>query len=218
MGDRIHFVGGEAGDHDLSADEAAEAARRLDYPILFGARDRASARVAAELVRQLPDLIRARLSARQERRIEGLIDHMLDVDPFDRTEAEIDIDNARLRADFLREVDLLDSAAVHRRSGHSGRNTAQTAAVWRRAGRIFGVPHQGRLLFPAFQFDADGRPLPLVKEVLAALPEALTPWQTAFWFMAPDPWLDGAPPRDALLRGDPAVVEAARHAGRLPVG
>ncbi len=113
---------------------------------------------------------------------------------------------------------MLDSTAVHTRAGHRSTNKAQTANAWKAAGRILGLPFRNRTLFPAFQFDADGQPHPLMKAVLAALPEDMTPWQRAFWLVAPDVQLDGEVPHELVRQGDDRVVAAARDAGRLPIG
>ena len=154
---------------------------------------------------------------RHERRIERLVEAYLDVDPLESVERDIDEDNAEARRDFMATVPTLDSAEVHRRSGRRGAAVAQTAHEWKRAGRILGVPFDGRDAFPAFQFQ-EGRPRPIMRRVLAALPGDLTPWQRAFWLTSATDDLGGAAPSDLVKAGDERVVEAARQAYEIPYG
>lgn len=218
MARKAQLIGPASASRSVAAEELSDAIRPFAHPVVFDAPGPAAERILARLLPQLPGLIATGSAARQEQRIEGLIGNLLDLDPFDRVEAEIDLDNARMRADFLQEFEMLDSAGVHDRAGHRGRNKAQTANGWKRAGRILALPVRGRDLFPAFQFDGQGQPLPLMAEVLAALPADLTPWQRAFWFAAPCPALDEALPMDLLARGDRRILDAAARAGELPPG
>jgi hypothetical protein len=62
--------------------------------------------------------------------------------------------------------------------------------------------------YPVWQADLDG-----LEEVLAELRE-LSPWTQAEFMLAPNRWLAGASPLDALRNGDrEGVLEAARHYG-----
>ncbi|UXN27185.1 hypothetical protein N8D74_17520 (plasmid) [Curtobacterium flaccumfaciens] len=75
-------------------------------------------------------------------------------------------------------------------------------------------------LFPAFQFDAVGQPLPRLSEVLVELdPEADDPWGDAVWLNAPSDDLDGLTPAAALRteRADD-VIRLARQAGAFRSG
>lgn len=169
----------------------------------------------------MPDLP-ARLSHRaaelSEDRIQSLLDVMIDVDPFEPIEARIDAKNAELRAEFLKDFRVLDSAGVHKMAGLKGTNTSQTVNTWRQRGRILGLPVQGKNAYPVFQFDADGQPFPLMELVLSALPKSFTAWQRAFWFVSPKESLDGRTPADAVGAGDARVTDAAHAAGELVAG
>lgn len=213
----VAFIGLQ-GQEMVPFEEVADRLRVAPASTVIVLSDPAAGEVVVRLIAALPRLVARHGAARAERRIDALVEGLLDVDPFAPVEAQIDADNAEMRAAFLEAHPALDSATLHARAGHAGRNTAQTAASWKRAGRVFAVSHRARDLFPAFQFDADGRPLPLVREVLAALPGDLTPWQRAFWLASPSDELDGELPVERLRAGDPRVVEAARGAGRLPIG
>lgn len=172
-------------------------------------------------LRLMPDLpvkLSERAAALSEDRIQSLLDVMLDVDPFEPIEARIDGRNAEMRAEFLKDFPVLDSAGVHKLAGLKGTNTSQTVNTWRQKGRILGLPVQGKNAYPRFQFDADGQPLALMEHVLAALPPSFTAWQRAFWFVSPKETLEGRTPADAVRAGDERVVETARVAGELVAG
>lgn len=82
------------------------------------------------------------------------------------------------------------------------------------------VTADGFRLFPAFQIDAAGRPLPRLREVLAELdPEEVDPWGDAVWLNAPSAALDDFTPAMALRteRADD-VIRLARQAGAFRFG
>lgn len=119
--------------------------------------------------------------------------------------------NAEVRAEFERDYEVLAAEQVHALCGSSARNRAALAARWRSERRIFGIPRQRRWLFPRFQFDEErGRPKAVIAATLAALGDAVGPWQTAVWFTSENGWLDGRRPVDLLDRDPDAVVDAAR--------
>ena len=146
-----------------------------------------------------------------ERKIEQLLDVVADAhDPMAEVHAAIAADNTAVRQRFMREVETLTSAQVATLAGHEAKNRHQTAARWKKDRRVFAVPYQGQDRFPSFQFDADGKPRPVVRDVLAVLPETRSPWQVAFWFVSSNSWLGGPAPHERL--DDPAaLLEAARH-------
>ena len=71
-------------------------------------------------------------------------------------------------------------------------------------------------LFPAFQF-ADGKPLPIIKKILEALPEDMSPWQTAFWFKSSNGWLGGKTPQECL-KNESKVIDAAEQLALPMIG
>lgn len=174
--------------------------------------------VAVKLVGLLQKQAPDRLRELSEGHINAILDSLVALDPRAGAEARIDLRNAEKRKEFLDEFVVIDSARVHELSGNTGSNAAQTAAVWRKANRIFGLPVGQRMVYPAFQFDDGGKPYPLMKRVLDALPDDMTPWQTAFWLVSPSSALDGGLPIDAIRRGDERVVEAARNEASEIIG
>lgn len=64
------------------------------------------------------------------------------------------------------------------------------------------VTADGFLLYPSFQFNENGEPLPRLAEVLADLdPDLVDPWGDAVWLNAPGDDLDGMSPAAALRNG-----------------
>ena len=124
-------------------------------------------------------------------------------------ETDLWIDNLELRMNYLRDTPTLSAAEVHEASGLSSRNISEPASRWKREGKIFSIRHGRADRYPAFQF-LDGAPRPVVKSILAALPDSMTGWQTALWFASGNGWLDGDEPQHRLDDGD-LVVGAACH-------
>jgi len=115
----------------------------------------------------------------------------------------IDRDNARMRQDFVAQFAMRDEMQFPSHLLGSG---------------LLALPGENGPLYPEFQFDSQGQPWPLLAAVLAALPSHFSPWQRAFWLVAPEDALGGETPIARIARGDPPVVEAARRAGELTIG
>jgi hypothetical protein len=79
------------------------------------------------------------------------------------------------------------------------------------AGVVLALPtRDGRVGYPAFQFDSSGEPLPGLPRVLDALDPARShAWRDAAWLTAAHPALGGASPAEALRAGDLDPVLAA---------
>ncbi|HEX3529544.1 MAG TPA: hypothetical protein VH988_20990 [Thermoanaerobaculia bacterium] len=117
--------------------------------------------------------------------------------------------NALAREELFKEFGAYTSAEVADLAGSKASNKAALANRWKQEGRIFSVTHHGATYFPAFQFDDQGRPRPVLAQVIASLGSKSTEWELALWFMGNTGWLDGKRPVD-LLESDPnAVAEAA---------
>ena len=167
-------------------------------------------------MKTLPPIAEERRTQLTEANIEKILDVILADAPRPRIDIELDIDNARLRSQYLRETHLLTAKEVRDASGLRSRNKSEPASRWKREGKLFAVRRSGIDFFPAFQF-VDGVPRPVIKEILANLPEGTTGWQTAMWFASGNGWLDGAAPQECL--SDPhSVVHAARKLADPAVG
>ncbi|MGJ6127136.1 hypothetical protein QN239_31615 [Mycolicibacterium sp. Y3] len=120
--------------------------------------------------------------------------------------------NAEARQELLDEFGVFDSEQVAQLAGSTAKNRSATVSRYLAAGQVFAIEHRGGRYYPAFQFDADGRPRPVIAQVLAALRRyGLDGWEIALWFTTASGWLDDLRPVD-LLDDDPAeVVAAAGH-------
>lgn len=171
--------------------------------------DPALAEVLASMMEHLPKIVAGRRQALSERNIEALVDVFLSADPLAAAMPAIESDNAGAQAAFLERCPILTAEAVAAGAAHASTNRSATASRWKKARRIFGVRVSGREAYPAFQFQ-EGRPRPVIGNILAALPEEMTGWQTALWFCNPNGWLDGQIPLEKLGHQS-AVVAAAEH-------
>ena len=118
--------------------------------------------------------------------------------------------NAKARAEFLKEFQVLEADQVHALYGSRAKNKSALAARWRAEGKVFAVDDRGRLAYPAFQFDGQGRPRPIIAKVLAELGDHVGSWQVALWLTSPNGWLDGVKPVDLLDKAPERVLDAAR--------
>ena len=178
-----------------------------------GLADPALERLTHVIARSLPSARRMVSEATIEKMVDALVETQ---DPIAQVSAAIDADNARARHRFIGEVKTLTAEEVASSFGSTARNRHQTASRWKADRRIFSVPWQSLERFPAFQFK-EGKPVPVIADVLGALPARMTAWETAFWFVSTNGWLDGAAPRERL--NDPTrLLEAARLEGETVAG
>ncbi len=131
---------------------------------------------------------------------------------------EIERDNAGLRAHYLRDTKTWTASDIIHECmlGKQGANPSEPALRWMREGRVFAVDAGHGRLYPSFQFE-NGRPRPLIAEVLKRLPDDMTPWQIAFWFRSGNGWLDGRSPEEALEDRE-GVLKAADRLRETAIG
>jgi hypothetical protein len=118
---------------------------------------------------------------------------------------------AEARERFLREFPTLGSQEIAELSGSTASNTAAQASRWKTAGKIFAVTVGRTDRYPAFQFGDDGKPLPIIADVIRTLGDRSS-WALALWLVSHSGWLDGERPVDLLTSRPDAVLEAARRA------
>lgn len=117
---------------------------------------------------------------------------------------------AEARRQFLQEFPTLTSQQVAEMSGSKASNAAAQANRWKTAGKIFALNVGRGDRYPAFQFGEDGRPLPVIEQVLRNM-EGRSPWAVALWFASHSGWLNGVRPVDHLADAPDEVVNAARR-------
>ena len=125
--------------------------------------------------------------------------------------------NLAMRRRILEEFGALSAAELGDWATPGAANPHQYASRLRKANRAFSVPVEGRSLYVGFQFDEDGRPLPAMADVLAALRKRFgdSDWAIASWFTSPHPHLPSkARPVDLLAEDSEAVIAAAQRGAR----
>ena len=183
---------------------------------LVGDKAEGIAQQIARMVELFPQVAARRNEQLSDANIEKILDVFLSDTPRAPVETELDIDNTKLRADYLQETPCLTAAQVHAASGLNPGNRSEPASRWKREGRLFAVRRSGIDLYPAFQFE-DGVPRPVIKKILAALPNDMSGWQIAMWFASGNGWLGGGEPQERLT--DPnAVIDAALKLADPAVG
>jgi hypothetical protein len=162
----------------------------------------------ATQVTRIADLI-VQQKEQSERLINAMFTTAVTVSPAAAQQA---LRNAEARQELLDEFGVLDSEQVAQLAGSTAKNRSATVSRYLAAGQVFSIEHNGARYYPAFQFDANGRPRPAIAQVLRALaPYGLDGWETALWFTTASGWLDDRRPVD-LLDEDPAeIVAAAAH-------
>jgi hypothetical protein len=90
-------------------------------------------------------------------------------------------------------------------SANAGEFTARARGVGALLG-VWSVPRRA-FVYPAFQFDQSGKPVPGVVELLALLPEEGDEdgWRRAFWLYSPHPYLGDQSPAE-VFASDPVRV------------
>jgi hypothetical protein len=128
--------------------------------------------------------------------------------------------NAQTRTALLEEFGALRSHEVAELAHSRASNRAALANRWRSEHRVVAVPVRDELLYPGFQFSAEGRPKPVVGTALEWLRSDphTTDWQAALWFATPTSWLGGRRPVDVMDEDPDAVIDAARREASDLVG
>jgi hypothetical protein len=172
--------------------------------VAIGAREE----VRPSVMRAIEEVVDA-ANAGWEMRTEALVQELLHHDEPTAEALEDAKRQAKLRSRVVRDFGAYSGREVAAMAGSGARNRFQVAHRWKKAGRIFGVPYQGDTVYLAFQFSADGEPLPVIREVLGALDD-WGPWDLAGWFVFRSRRLEQRRPVDLLERDPDAVIAAAR--------
>lgn len=107
------------------------------------------------------------------------------------------------RAQIEAEFGLLSAAEAARRAGSRGHSRTAAVRQWVKADKIFPLRSAAGLdVYAGFCFGPDGRPLPVVGDVVKAMAGRLSGWDLAGWFVTPNPALGGRRPVDALDQPD----------------
>jgi hypothetical protein len=127
--------------------------------------------------------------------------------------------NAEARVELLHEFGAYTATQLAEVAGSSARNPSALAGRWRAEGKVLGLTHHGQTYYPAFQFDDDGRPLPVIRSVRRVLGErGFTEWQSALWLTSAHGRLAGGRPVDLLVKEPGRVVALAESEAQELVG
>jgi len=128
-----------------------------------------------------------------------------ELDPF----ASLIAKGAEVKQALIRQAGgLLSASEVAKARGLS----QQAIYKQRKSRKLFSVPYAGEEKYPAVQFDREGRPLPGLSAVLAAL-NLDGPWGTLDFLLSPDTELDGLSPIEILRDHPERLAELVRLAG-----
>jgi len=151
-----------------------------------------------------------------QERIENLVKFHLSGQPLAEVDRDIERDNAKLRAEYLKTEPCYKTQDLIELSHSSSTNKSDLISKWKSRRRVFAVRYDGMDFYPKFQFK-DGEPVKVIKSVLNELPRDMSPWQIAFWFQSGNGWLDGEAPQNCLHHRSDLMVAASME-GNLAVG
>jgi hypothetical protein len=125
---------------------------------------------------------------------------------------------AMARAAILEEFGYQTKEQLAR--GSRAKDPAGMVHTWRARGKVFSVPlpqstARDADVYPAFQFD-DGKPLPVVAEILGAFNKSRDGWALAHWFTSGTGLLPNSARPVDLLKTAPEAVEAAARFDAMP--
>jgi hypothetical protein len=98
----------------------------------------------------------------------------------DRVERRQVVSKLTVETEWVSALELQKTVGGHPR----------VVADWKRRGKIFGVTGpDGKDAYPAYQFDAAMRPLPVIADILKNFGPVSDPWPLIAWFHTPSIWL-----------------------------
>lgn len=110
----------------------------------------------------------------------------------------------------LRSSTWLSAQAVSVGAGMRNKNASSTPNKWKSGGAIFAINYRGHDYYPKFALGMDGKPLPIMKDILAVFSGHKVPLAIALWFVSANSWLDGTTPQDIVGTRPIEVLDAAK--------
>jgi len=148
--------------------------------------------------------VREAINKLERQSIQELVD---EVEPKRPRATRIDLEKRAIDA-VLQGTEWNSAAEIGQRLDERAANPHAAVSRWQQSGRIFGIDHRGKKIYPAYIFDATWQPLPEVKKILAAL-DGYSPFRIAAWFESTNSFLGGKRPREVIASAPEAVVAAA---------
>lgn len=112
---------------------------------------------------------------------------------------------------ILSTPDWLTAEQVAHQLGLDSEKTDIRVNAWIKEGRLFSVTHHGEVLLPAYAFDNEGEPRPIINTLLTLFDGKKSPVALAAWFASINGWLSGVAPKQALALHPEQVLHAARQ-------
>ena len=107
----------------------------------------------------------------------------------------------------------MSASRIAELAGSRSANRSEYASAMRRDGKVVGVTRAGRVLFPAFQFGPEGRPVEVMRQVIGAFRAGhWSDESIILWSAAANGYLDGAEPAALLSSESDRVLDAALDA------
>lgn len=103
----------------------------------------------------------------------------------------------------------LRASEVSARAGLSNKNPSSTPNKWKKGNTIFAINHQGQDRYPSYALGVDGKPLPVMKDILQAFSGKKAPLLIGLWFCSVNSWLGGVAPKDVIETRPQDVLNAA---------
>ncbi|MBT2304459.1 hypothetical protein J7E70_28930 [Variovorax paradoxus] len=147
--------------------------------------------------------VREAINELERQSIQELVD---EVEPRRPAATRIDLEKRAIDA-VLQGTEWSSAAEIGQRLDAKAANPHAAVSRWQQSGRIFGIDHRGKKIYPAYIFDATWQPLPAVKTILAVLEDS--PFRVAAWFESTNSFLGGKRPREVIASAPEAVVAAA---------
>ncbi len=119
--------------------------------------------------------------------------------------------NAAARTQFLEHYETYSSSDINQINGSTATNKAALASGWRSKGKIFAIDYRGKQLYPAFQFDNQGKPRKVMAKVIKLFDEENKGWQLALWFTNPNAVLNGKMPVEIIASQPESIVDAVKE-------
>lgn len=153
-----------------------------------------------DLLSALDDMIRGTKAAELSATDRAFWDANSGIDNSPAAVASASAANAAAR--IVLDASSLTAAEV---AGHLGLSPS-TVRHYKAARKLYSYPVDGKLAFPAWQFNEAGvKSIPFLDDVLGALPEDLHPQAVAGFFLTPQP--------DLVITGTPVSAKAWLEAG-----
>lgn len=169
--------------------------------------------------RSLPELVSLMVQRGSLRRVENR-DSLVQLLVQDVPLRAVDIRMAKLQARALENIyqgtPWLSAEQIGQLGNHGTANPAAAANRWKTSGQLFAIRRDGRDMYPQYALRSDYTPRPLIKQVMATLPQ-LDGVQLAGWFESTSSFLGGKRPRELAEQHPERVLLAAQDAAQHSV-